>query len=173
MGHLRCFMMFQNTKMAYACIRCISISLCPMQVGVELGHLTTRVLVAALCCRGVDCRIASQCSRLFGYNLFWPAGHIAAMKLKLDMLGRWYLLMEKFAKLRQQQFSTGLFEQYFPWALSKGHQHRISADKILKSTSYPYNRKQSRCQYLLLVQRSLFCWWSVFSVQDVAILNIF
>ena len=68
-------------------IRCVSISLCPMQVGVELGHLTTRVLVAALCCRGVDCRIASQCSRLFGYNLLWPAGHIAAMKLKFDMLG--------------------------------------------------------------------------------------
>ena len=81
------FAMFHDVSKHKNGIRCVSISLCPMQVGVELGHLTTRVLVAALCCRGVDCRIASQCSRLFGYNLLWPAGHIAAMKLKFDMLG--------------------------------------------------------------------------------------
>ena len=55
-----------NTEVAYA----VSISLGPMQVGVELGHLTTRVLVAALCCRGVDCRIVAMFKTLLALICF-------------------------------------------------------------------------------------------------------
>lgn len=60
--------------MAYA----VSISLCPMQFGVELGHVTTRVL----CCRVVDCRIVA----MFKTFVFLGASGLA-MKLKLNMLG--------------------------------------------------------------------------------------